>query len=130
MSDSAVPTDTPARPAPQRCDWCGREIIQEGPGRRRRYCGQACRQRAYEQRQALKGTSVPQDAVILSRSAADELTDTLFEIRCAAEDVGAAVSDGEPVSSVTELCGELVALARAAEAVRGRAGGDDGGEAS
>lgn len=108
--------------APVRCEWCGREIVQSGPGRRRRYCGQACRQRAYEQRQALKGTGVPQDAVILPRASADELTDRLFEIRCAAEDVAAALADGEDVESVTSLCGELVTLARDAETIRSRAG--------
>lgn len=108
--------------APVRCAWCGREIVQSGAGRRRRYCGQSCRQRAYEQRQALAGTSVPADALILSSGAAEELTDRLFEVRCAAEDVAAAVSDGEGAHSVSALCEELVGLARRAEAIRSRAG--------
>ncbi|MEJ6548485.1 MULTISPECIES: hypothetical protein [unclassified Corynebacterium] len=117
MSDHAPDTH---RSSPQRCEWCNREIIQEGPGRRRRYCSQSCRQRAYEQRQSLKDTTIPADSVILPRATADELTDRLFEVRCAAEDIHAAVSDGEPTDSVLELCQELVTLARDAEGVRGR----------
>lgn len=108
------------RSAPHRCEWCSREIAQEGPGRRRRYCSQSCRQRAYEQRQSLKDTAIPADSVILPRAAADELTDRLFEVRCAAEDIREAVTDGESSDSVAALCRELVELARAAEGVRGR----------
>lgn len=58
--------------------------------------------------------------MILPRAAAEELTDRLFEVRCAAEDIREAVNDGEPADSVLELCRELVDLARAAEGVRGR----------
>lgn len=97
--------------------------MQDGQGRRgrrRRYCSQSCRQRAYEQRQALKGTDIPEDSVILPRSTAEELTDRLFEVRCAAEDVHAAVADGETGESVLELCREVIRLARDAESIRGR----------
>lgn len=110
---------------PDRCAWCGRELVQSGSGRHRRYCGQSCRQRAYEQRRRLSGTGLPQDAVVLSRQAADELTDTLFELRCAAEDVRTAVTeDAGSVDSdeVAALCTELVEMARAAEKIRRRVG--------
>lgn len=110
-----------ARSNPNRCQWCSREIVQDGPGRRRQYCNQSCRQRAYEQRQSLKGTAIPADSLILPRSTAEELTDRLFEVRCAAEDISAAVSDGEPAGSITALCDELVNLARDAEGIRSRA---------
>lgn len=102
------------------CAWCGREIAQTGSGRRRRYCGHACRQRAYEQRRELAGTRIPEDAVILPRSAAEELTDRLFELRCGTEDVAAAVAEGEDADTVLSLCRELVTLARTAEKIRGR----------
>lgn len=103
-----------------RCAWCGREIVQPTRGRRRRYCDHSCRQRAYEQRRDLAGTSVPADALILPRATAEELTDRLFELRCSAEDVAAAVAAGEDPTTVGDLCNELVALARAAEKIRGR----------
>lgn len=121
MDDMTSPNP---RPGTVRCEWCSRDIMQDGQGRRgrrRRYCSQSCRQRAYEQRQALKGTDIPADSVILPRSAADELADRLFEVRCAAEDVHAAVTDGETGESVLELCRDVVRLARDAESVRGRA---------
>jgi len=72
----------------------------------------------------LAGTSIPADALILPRSAAEELTDRLFELRCAAEDIAAAVTDGEDASSLLPLCEELISLARTAEKIRGRV--DDG----
>jgi hypothetical protein len=99
--------------------------VQTGSGRRRRYCGQSCRQRAYEQRRDLAGTTVPADALILPRSAAEDLTDRLFELRCGAEDVAAAVEAGEDAEEIAALCRELVDLARAAEKIRGRV--DDAG---
>lgn len=104
------------------CAWCGREIVQTGSGRRRVYCRHSCRQRAYEQRRNLAGTSIPSDSLILPRSAAEELTDRLFELRCAAEDVAAAVAAGESPDSLSALCEELVALARTAEKIRGQVG--------
>nr|WP_297006891.1 hypothetical protein [uncultured Corynebacterium sp.] len=107
-------------PGAPHCAWCGREIVQAGGGRRRRYCSHTCRQRAYEQRRDLAGTSVPADALILSRAAAEDLTDRLFALRCAAEDIAASVEAGEDAADVTALCGELVDLARAAEKIRGR----------
>ena len=34
-----------------RCEWCGDRIaVAVGGGRRKKYCGQSCRQRAYEAR--------------------------------------------------------------------------------
>jgi hypothetical protein len=112
---------------PDRCAWCGREIQQTGAGRRRRYCNHSCRQRAYEQRRQLTGTGLPEDSVILSRAAADELTDTLFELRCAAEDVRTAVTEDAATvdaAEVAELCAELVEMARSAERIRRRVGED------
>jgi hypothetical protein len=120
----------PAR-KPDRCAWCGREIVQSGSGRHRRYCSQSCRQRAYEQRRQLSGTGLPADVVVLSRRAAEELTDTLFELRCAAEDVRTAVTeDADAVSSaeVAALCTELVTMAKTAEKIRRRVGEDGAGE--
>src|ERR1700758_3549277 len=41
------------RAHPQPCRWCGRDVTDAGTGRRRQYCRQSCRQRAYEQRATL-----------------------------------------------------------------------------
>ena len=87
-------------------------------GRRRRYCKQSCRQRAYEQRQSLAGTAVPADALVLSADEASALADRAFALRCAAEDVATAVADGADGAELGPLCAELVVLARAAERLR------------
>ena len=47
------------------CQWCGTELHSSRRGRPRKYCSQACRQRAYEQRNAIAGTQIPAEAIIL-----------------------------------------------------------------
>lgn len=87
-------------------------------GRRRRYCRQSCRQRAYEHRSAVKGTSIPADAVVLSAEEASALIDRTFEVRCAAEDVATAVGEGAGAEELARLCDELVTRAKDAERLR------------
>ena len=42
----------------------------------------------------VKGTSVPPDAVVLSADEAAELSDRVYQVRCAAEDVATAIEEG------------------------------------
>ena len=106
------------RRRPQPCRWCGREVADAGLGRRRQYCRQSCRQRAYEQRALVKGTSVPADAVVLTADEAAELSDRVFQVRCAAEDVATAVDEGAPADELRQLCVELLRAAKAADGWR------------
>ncbi len=87
-------------------------------GRRRQYCRQSCRQRAYEQRALVKGSAIPEDAVVLSADEAAELSDRVFQVRCAAEDVATAVDEGAATSELRELCDALVRAAKAADGWR------------
>ena len=87
-------------------------------GRRRQYCRQSCRQRAYEQRALVKGTSVPPDAVVLSPEEAAELSDRVYQVRCAAEDVVTAVEEGAPAAELRQLCDVLLQAAKAADGWR------------
>jgi hypothetical protein len=87
-------------------------------GRRRQYCRQSCRQRAYEQRAAVKGSSVPSDSVVLSADEASQLSDRVYQVRCAAEDVATAVDEGADAVELRELCDALVHAARAADGWR------------
>ena len=89
-----------------------------GMGRRRQYCRQSCRQRAYEQRALVKGTAVPADAVVLSAEEAAELSDRVFQVRCAAEDVVTAVEEGAPAAELRQLCDALLQAAKAADGWR------------
>ncbi len=104
---------------PRRCAWCGKEMADNPSGRKRKYCDQSCRQRAYEQRKLLEGTAIPADSLILSAEKAEMLHDQLFELRCAAEDISTAVAEGEDRSGVQTLTEELVTLAREIETFRG-----------
>lgn len=81
-------------------------------GRRRQYCRQSCRQRAYEQRALVKGSAIPEDAVVLSADEAAELSDRVFQVRCAAEDVATAVDEGAAAAELRDLCDALVRAAK------------------
>jgi hypothetical protein len=86
-------------------------------GRRRQYCRQSCRQRAYEQRASISGVdALPADAVVLSAREAAELSDRVYQVRCAAEDVATALDEGAEKTELRELCD---ALLQAVEAVDG-----------
>jgi hypothetical protein len=66
----------------------------------------------------VKGTAVPEDAVVLTAEEAAELSDRVYEVRCAAEDVATAVEEGAPAAEVTKLCEELLRAAKAADGWR------------
>ena len=87
-------------------------------GRRRQYCRQSCRQRAYEQRALVKGTALAPDAVVLSPDEAAELSDRVYQVRCAAEDVATAVREGADTAELHERCAALMAAAKAADGWR------------
>lgn len=100
------------------CQWCGREIADSEIGRRRRYCRQSCRQRAYEHRNSLKGTGIPEDSVVLSAQEVADLSDRWFSARCAAEDVATAVAEGADHLELADLTATLVKLTLDAERLR------------
>lgn len=120
------------------CEWCGREIALSPRGRRRKYCDQTCRQRAYEHRRTEAGTGVGagsgamgpggsggsagagagERGTGLSAERLSALRDGLFELRCAAEDVETAVGEGADAGDVAAMCRELVVKARELEHFR------------
>jgi hypothetical protein len=122
--DSRPPADAPRLRAreKQHCAWCGRRLPVETKdgraGRRRRYCAQPCRQRAYERRSAVIRGGLPEDAVVLSATELADLQDRLFQLRCAAEDVVTAVDDGAAATELRGLALELADTARDLERLR------------
>lgn len=111
-------THHPHTPA-ERCLWCGRRLPESvGTGRRRRYCGQACRQRAYENRTALHRSTIPDDAVVLTSDEVAGLADRLYQMRCAAEDVATALQESAPARELSMLVDVLLDAAREAERLR------------
>jgi hypothetical protein len=109
------------RARPQPCRWCGRDVADSGLGRRRLFCRQSCRQRAYEQRASIngaKGVALPADAVVLSADEAADLSDRVYQVRCAAEDVATALDEGAGTPELRELCATLMRAAEAADGWR------------
>ncbi|MCV7188146.1 hypothetical protein [Mycolicibacterium thermoresistibile] len=111
-------SETRKRTRVQPCRWCGREVPDAGLGRRRQYCRQSCRQRAYEQRSMVKGTALPPDAVVLSAEEAAQLADRVYQVRCAAEDIATALDEGAGTAELKQLCEELMRAAKAADGWR------------
>ena len=62
--------------------------------------------------------AVPADAVVLSAEEAADLSDRVYQVRCAAEDVATALDEGAAAAELRELCDELLRAARAADGWR------------
>lgn len=101
------------------CAWCGRELgQQQGRGRRRKYCGPSCKQRAYEQRHNLASSGVPDGAVVLRPERVAELRDETYALKCAAEDIRTASAEGATPEELRHLCDDLVSIADRIERLR------------
>lgn len=90
-------------------------------GRRRQYCRQSCRQRAYEQRALFSqgnGIALPADAVVLSAHEAADLMDRVYQVRCAAEDIVTALDEGIQPTELRDLCDALIRAAKTADGWR------------
>ena len=66
----------------------------------------------------VKGTSLAPDAVVLTADEAAELSDRVYQVRCAAEDVATAVDEGADGAELRELCDALMRAAKAADGWR------------
>jgi hypothetical protein len=111
---SAPVPDTPgssssAGAEPRRCGWCRRVLPQQGTvGRKRQYCGQACRQRAYEQRNASARAGLPDDVVVVTKAELDGLQDRLYQLRCALEDVQTLLAEKPTKAELVRSLADVV----------------------
>jgi hypothetical protein len=95
--------------AERRCGWCRRVLPQQSSvGRPRLYCGQACRQRAYEQRNATAKAGLSADVVVVTRAELDGLQDRLYQLRCALEDVQTLLTERPTKAELERSLAELV----------------------
>ena len=109
-------TTEPELPSPRRgsgnerrCGWCRRVLPQQGSvGRPRQYCGQACRQRAYEQRSATAKAGLSGDVVLVTRAELDGLQDRLYQLRCAIEDVETLLAERHTKAELERSLQDLV----------------------
>ncbi|RBY78816.1 hypothetical protein DQ238_11800 [Geodermatophilus sp. TF02-6] len=84
-------------------------LAQQGSvGRPRQYCGQACRQRAYEQRSATARAGLSGDVVMVRRAELDGLQDRLYQLRCALEDVQTLLSERPTKAELERSLADLV----------------------
>ena len=58
------------------------------------------------------------DSVVLTADEASELSDRVYQVRCAAEDVATAIEEGAEGSELRELCDALMKAAKAADGWR------------
>ncbi len=62
--------------------------------------------------------ALPPDAVVLSADDAADLSDRIYQVRCAAEDVATALEEGAGTAELRELCDVLLRAAQAADGWR------------
>jgi hypothetical protein len=66
----------------------------------------------------VRGTSLAADSVVLTADEASELSDRVYQVRCAAEDVATAIEEGAEGAELRELCDALMKAAKAADGWR------------
>lgn len=66
----------------------------------------------------MKGGAVAEDAVVLSAEEASVLSDRVYQVRCAAEDMATAIDEGADPGELRELCDAVMRAARAADGWR------------
>lgn len=66
----------------------------------------------------VKNTSLAPDSVVLTAEEAAALSDRVYQVRCAAEDVATAVAEGADAVELSELCDVLLEAAKAADGWR------------
>jgi len=66
----------------------------------------------------VKGGSLAPDSVVLTADEAAQLSDRVYQVRCAAEDVATALNEGADGSELRQLCDTLMRAAKAADGWR------------
>lgn len=66
----------------------------------------------------MKGTSLAPDSVVLTADEAAQLSDRVYQVRCAAEDLATAVDEGAATDELRQLCDALMVAAKAADGWR------------
>ncbi len=61
---------------------------------------------------------LPEGTVVLTEEESADLMDRMFQLRCACEDLGTAIAEGEDSAELLRIAEDLVATARRAERLR------------
>ncbi len=106
------PTTAGSRSGP-RCGWCRRQLaVGDGPGRKREYCRQSCRQRAYEARQQATQLGLSEGELVMTRQALEKLLDQIYVLQAAVEDVDRDLEQSNDPGEVKRSLEWLLSAAR------------------
>jgi hypothetical protein len=96
-----------------RCAWCRRPLPPRGgPGRPRRYCRHSCRQRDYEARRRAAELGLSEAEVVLARAELDGLSDLLYVLEAAIEDVDGDLERSSEPTDVADALAWVLDAAR------------------
>lgn len=103
----------------RRCRWCRRVLLpaRPGPGRRREFCSQRCRQSDWVARQRAHELELSDGELVIARTTLDDLHDELYTLACAVDDVE---RDLDATSNAADLREALEWLLDAARPLRDR----------
>ena len=94
----------------RRCRWC-RHVLPaaSGPGRKREFCSQRCRQWDWVARQRASELELSENELVVARGELDELKDMIYVLHCAVVDARRDLeSPRQTKESLTELLGWLL----------------------
>ena len=77
----------------RRCRWCRHALpTQDGPGRRKEFCSQKCRQWDWVSRQRASELELSENELVMTRDELDALKDQIYVLHCALADARADLS--------------------------------------
>ena len=72
-----------------RCRWCRHALpLKDGPGRRKEFCSQRCRQWDWVSRQRATELELADNELVMTREELDSLKDQIYVLHCALADAG------------------------------------------
>ena len=89
------PTAAESRGNDRRCRWC-RHVLpaSQGPGRRKEFCSQKCRQWDWVSRQRAHELELSENELVMTRDELDTLKDQIYVLHCAVIDTKQDLSAG------------------------------------
>jgi len=86
--------------------------VPAATGRPRRFCRQACRQRAFEHRQRADDLGLTEAELVVTRQSLDELYDHLYVLEAAIDDVDSDLAEDHSAKAVRQALDWLLDAAR------------------
>lgn len=72
------------RGSQRRCRWCRHALVEkDGPGRKKEFCSQRCRQWDWVARQRANDLQLSEDELVMTRAELDTLKDQMYVLHCA-----------------------------------------------